>query len=341
MKPLQLLSCGLIGLFACTENQKMNSEELPTSPVMKVEAVTVNPKPVGFEILADGILIAPVKQELYFSQSGRLAGILASTGMKVAVGDTLAVLENASDIAMLRAERQLEQAQYAFESAMLSFRQTNDLTDTVRKSLWHESGLAMAEAAYEEVKQEKAKQILIARQSGYVAGLKKWAGEKVEAGETFGILYSPDQLQVEAYVLELHSQRVVKGMHVMIMDMAGKKYPGKVIHKDEWVDPDGFFRIWIAPETFVAVPGSHTTVTLYHRMHEALTVPVEAVMVRSDKLMVYKLQQGKASWQYIQGGMQTGKVLEVIEGLKAGDTVIVNRLAELGHGMPVEVHLTP
>jgi len=319
----------------------MNQQELPSITTMKVEAVTVNPKPVGFEILADGILIAPVKQELYFTQAGRLAGVYAITGMKVAEGDTLAMLENTTDIAMLRAERQLEQAQYAFESAMLSFRETNDLTDTVRKSLWHASGLAMAEAAYEEVKKEKAKQVLIARQSGYVAGLKKWEGEKVETGETFGTLYSPNKLQVEAYVLELHSQRVVAGMQAMIMDMAGKKYPGKVIRKDEWVDPDGFFRIWIAPESWVAAPGSHVTVTLYHRMHEALTVPVEAVMARSDKLMVYKLQQGKASWQYIRGGMQTGTVLEVIEGLAPGDTVIVNRLAELGHGMPVEVQLTP
>ncbi len=304
---------------------------------MKVEAVTVIPKPVGFEILADGILLASEKQEMYFQQSGRLKYIRTTTNTKVIAGDTLAILENTSGMDLLRAERQLEQAQYAFESAKLSFLQTNDLTDTVRKSLWHTSGLAMAETEYATAIQVKQRHILLARQSGYLAGLKKWKGEKVEAGETFGMLYSPDKLVVEAYVLELHARRVTPGMRAMIMDMAGNKYFGAVIRKDGWVDPDGFFRVWIAPETPVAPPGSHVTVTLYHRMHEALTVPVEAVMARSDKLMVYTIVGGKASWQYIQGGMQTDASLEVLDGLEPGDTVITNRLAELGHGMPVEV----
>ncbi len=330
---LKLVSIVLLSCCAVQEDDDWTENINPVA--MKVDAVAVIPKSIGYDILADGKAEAVFQQPLFFHVAGQVTR-MSVPGSRVSSGDTLAVLDDTEVRLLLRqAAIRLEEASYAFESAMMSYRRASVVTDTVRKSVWHSSGLAMAEAVYAQRKQAWHRHFLLADRDGVVAGIEKKVGVHLAAAEHFGLLYDPAEIRVGAYVLELYKGRVTSGMHAILTDLSGQKIEGSVETVDFRVDGDGFFRVWIRPEKAAFWPGEHVSVTLRYQQHEGLAVPVQAVMERSERLMVYRVQNDTAQWQYIQGGMQTGEYLEVLDGLQPGDTIITNRLAELGHGMPV------
>lgn len=331
----------LLVIYSCQDREPDLMQEIPVSIPMKVEAVTVIPKPVAFEIYADGVARVRGQHALSFVTSGRIAEIRMKPGSFVQSGDTLARLDDtAGRLGLHQARILLEEARYAYESAMLSYRRRDEkVPDTVRKSVWHASGLARAEAEYELRRLSWNRHFLIAPVDGIISGIDRGAGDYIAPGEVISRLYHPSRLQVMAHVLELHAGRVKPGMPATLMNLKGDEVGGRVVAVDEWVDEDGFFKVWIRPEAPVVWPGGHVTVNLQYRQHRGLVVPVKAVMSRSDRLMVYMLENGMAQWRYIRGGLQTREYLEVLEGLKAGDTVLVSRLAELGHGMPVSPDL--
>ncbi len=326
-----------MAVSSCDQAEQSSMPVLPSSIPMKVGAVTVNPKSLAFEIFADGEARAGIMQPLFFEITGRLKEMRISAGDDVQKGDTLAVLDDLqARLEMRESGIRLEEATYAFESAMLSFdRKERQVPDTIRKSIWHSSGLARAEAEYLRSSLARSGHYLIAPFDGRISRVEARSGQYVTAGELLGTLYVPESIRIEAHVLELHNHRVTKGMRGILTDMSGNSVSGQVESVEEWVDDDGFFRVWIKPDSTIVWPGGHVTVNLLYRQHDGFSVPVRAVMARSDRLMVYVVKNREARWQYIKAGMQTDEYLEVIEGIEAGDTVLTERLAELAHGMPV------
>lgn len=89
--------------------------------------------------------------------------------------------------------------------------------------------------------------------------------------------------------------------------------------------------------TSKAFPGMHVNVRMRLPFKSNIIVLKEAIVIRSGKQVVFTAVNGKAYWNYVKTGRENGKEIEVLEGLKTGDNVIISNNLQLAHDAPVTV----
>src|SRR5262249_40144791 len=84
-------------------------------------------------------------------------------------------------------------------------------------------------------------------------------------------------------------------------------------------------------------PGVYCTIELHiPRKSPALLVPADAIIFNAGGLQVAVIEDGVARIRTIKVGRDLGKEVEVREGVKAGDQVILNPSVDLVEGSKVE-----
>ncbi len=86
------------------------------------------------------------------------------------------------------------------------------------------------------------------------------------------------------------------------------------------------------------LPGMEGTINVILEEFDALVVPRQALIDDQEGAMVYIVEQGHARQLRPRLGRLTAELAEVVEGLEAGDTVIVQGQHQLADGDLVEVH---
>lgn len=85
-------------------------------------------------------------------------------------------------------------------------------------------------------------------------------------------------------------------------------------------------------------PGYEVNVTvIVKKTPPVKAIPESAVFARDGKLHVYTVSRGRARLETIKAGYTAGGLVEVREGLSAGDLVIINPNDRLRDGMPVRI----
>lgn len=85
-------------------------------------------------------------------------------------------------------------------------------------------------------------------------------------------------------------------------------------------------------------PGMLMTVTLATKaVPDAVVVPPLAVQVRGEQHFVYRVVEGRAERAVVRIGQREPERVQIEEGLKAGDEVIVGGVQSVNEGQPVRV----
>lgn len=72
-------------------------------------------------------------------------------------------------------------------------------------------------------------------------------------------------------------------------------------------------------------------------LSEVLQVKAEALIPEMGRNKVFVYKNGKAEARQVVTGIRTEKMVQITEGLQAGDTVIVSGLLQLRNGMAVQL----
>jgi multidrug efflux system membrane fusion protein len=70
-------------------------------------------------------------------------------------------------------------------------------------------------------------------------------------------------------------------------------------------------------------------------------VPEGAVQASERGFVAYVVNEGKAHLRPIQVGLRTGSGVEILSGLGAGETVVVEGSDRLADGVPVQATASP
>lgn len=165
--------------------------------------------------------------------------------------------------------------------------------------------------------------------SGYINTLELIEGDYTMEGGTIMKLSDLSSIWAEAqvYSSQLSQINTNAAVQVEIPDVSDRSITGKI----EFVNPEvvtntrtNLLRVNIANPDNKLKPGMVAYVILKNSQHSMLSLPIDAV-IRDGKGATVWIQTGKNTYKskMVETGMETGNLIEIKSGLKAGDIVVL------------------
>jgi RND family efflux transporter MFP subunit len=211
-----------------------------------------------------------------------------------------------------------------------------------------QSNIAAQQAQIKILDQEKAYQRVIAPFDGVVTQRNIDNGSLVQSGSTlmFTVMHS-NVIRIQLFVPQDEAFGVTPGVEavVHVPEIPGRNFPGKVTRIASALQPGSrtlLTEIDVPNPDGALSPGIYCTVDLHiPRKTPSLIVPADAVVFDQNGLHVAVVENNVARLQKISIARDFGKEVEVHDGVKAGDQVILNPMVNLAEGSKVSPQKQP
>lgn len=347
---LLVAGCLLLVTAACSRADK------PAAPIvaegapqgLPVLVASARPQALTDRLRAVGTLTANESVLIRPEIPGRVERIHFEEGQPVKTGEPLITLDGAEYRA------QVAQTEATVTVNRLNFQRAADLVKTNMLSRQDydqaQARLAESRALLQRHQVMLAKTVLRAPFDG-VTGLRLVSpGAYVQPGQDLVNLENLDPVKVEFRVPERHAGAMTVGRPLVLRVDAvpGRQFNGEIYA----IDP----RLDAATRTFalrgrvpngdgLLRPGMFAQVELtVGERPAAVVIPEQAIVPRGDKLYVFKLVDGKVAFTPVVTGLRAPGIVEIVDGLATGDTVVIEGQMKLRDGMPVaarEQEVTP
>jgi membrane fusion protein, multidrug efflux system len=336
---------GIATYFGLSMNQR-NPAPKAASGALMVEAEPVRQTRLEDVLTAVGTLRAAESVVLRSELSGRISKILFTDGAAVKAASPLVLFDSAiqqAQVNQARAERdlaaaKLKRTQELFEKQFLS---AAALDDAKASEEIAQARLALAQATLDKMS-------LKAPFDGVIGIRQISVGDYVKEGEALVNLEDISSMKVDFRVPERILGRLAPGQQVMLQTDAypGQQFPARVAAIDVSVDSSGrslLIRAELKDSSKRLKPGMFMRVGLVLESREAaLIVPEEALVTTQGKMSVFRVHEGKALSTPVKTGLRSqvnGRaVVEITQGLSAGDTVITaGQIKIRGNDVPVRI----
>ncbi|MEM9558376.1 MAG: efflux RND transporter periplasmic adaptor subunit [Acidobacteriota bacterium] len=338
---------------ACAQPAPPTDDE----PVQPVTVLPVEAQPFRPQLAALGVvqpataseLVAPFAGEV--SYPARLRGGLLA-GIVVDAGEALVELSDGDSdrhVAEARLKAEAAQAEYeryqrAVEAGMVS---EATLTPYRLDAELTASGLQAAE-------EQRRRQTLTAPISGVLADVRRLpAGSYVLAGSVLARVLATDRGRVEAWIAARDRPLLEESLRVLLRapgsgretdripadhTAAGGVAEGRVQEVAPTVEA-GALRVSIAVTDPSSLPTPGEGVEVFFELAErpqALVVPLEAVVTSGERSAIFVVERRAdgptANRRQVVLGGRRGQRVEILDGLRPGDRVVVDGVAFLADG---------
>ncbi|MEA2867090.1 MAG: hypothetical protein QOE39_1805 [Bradyrhizobium sp.] len=206
------------------------------------------------------------------------------------------------------------------------------------------SNIAAQEAQIRILQQEKAYQRVVAPFDGVITQRNIDNGSLVTSGSTFMFtLMHPDVIRTQVFVPQDEAFGVGPGVDavVRVPEIPDRSFPGKVTRIASALQPGSrtlLTEIDVPNPDGALNPGIYCTVELFiPRKTPSMIVPADAVVFDQNGLHVAVVDNGTVRLQKIAIARDFGTEVEVHDGVKPGDQVILNPMIDLADGSKVAV----
>jgi RND family efflux transporter MFP subunit len=212
------------------------------------------------------------------------------------------------------------------------------------------SGVSVARTTLERARLDLERTEIRAPFAGVITGLTLSAGEQVTVNETICEIVDNVNLEAEVGVLEADLGNVEVGRSTLLaipaldetlkvdVDVVSPQFDRasrtcqvliRINNPEGRIRPGMFVRAIIAGETF----------------RDRLLVPREAILTRDGRPLLFKVEDKRAKWLYVQLGEQNDNLVEITKVTQGGvlqpdDKVIVSDHLTLTHDAKVKVKKT-
>lgn len=312
--------------------QQLRNEVPPT----EVQTVPARRIPFEYLIHATGKIQAETDIEIQSQTGGIVDKVWVPNGAQITRGQTLITLINTQHtLARDKANLQLQQREIDYQDAILSYNAADSIRlNQAKKNIRISSGLAAAEISFKEAQLAWEQTFIKAPVHGTISNLEVNAGSLLSANQTICRIHSTGQLQVITELLEADALLLKPGMIANVKTLGtGQNVKATVRQINPRVDEkNSLVKVTLQVINDARLlPGMTAQVTLVVPHEEVIVVPREAVVVRSGRQVVFTAENGLAKWNYVTVGRENGTELEILEGLKEGQQVIVTNNLQLAH----------
>lgn len=323
-------------------------------PLLTVAVDTVRESQIDNAIVGTGT-VAAWREMPISSEAGGLAivEIRADEGDKVEKGQVLARLNQRlllaeieqHKAAVAEAEASLANAlsdqkrAHTVTSGVLS-QQTIEQRETLVKTTT--AKLASARAILEETKARLAQTEIMAPTNAIVATRTAALGQVVQTGTDLFRLIQDGRIEVNALVPEADIFKIFPQQSARIVDPMGRVSHASVRLVAPVVDAKtrlGTVRVALSADTELK-PGMFVRVEIQAGGTAALTVPHKALVWRDGRAAVFTVSDdGTALLKTITVGRKTSSAIEVVQGLAAGERIVVEGAGLLIDGEKVSAEV--
>lgn len=314
--------------IACQEakgNYEAMKQQQPAMPVM---SDFMNQAAAG-DFVTDGTVPDVTDQT---------AAELPSTGGSSYVAPDTSGLESAleqasSDLAELQSELASEKAVAEADAAALSDEQKEKMTIT--------NNLTELEAKTAEELVEEGKKGIHADFNGVISKVAVQEGATVSQGMELFTLQNTDDVSVDISISKYDYDKVKEGQKAEIT-MADKNYKGTVTKVSHIAVPNEKGTPLISATVSIDDPDENIFLGVDAKVKiqaaeakNVVVLPIEVVNIGKNGSFCYTVEDGIITRKDIKTGISSEDMVEVTEGLEAGDQVILD-IGELSEGMPVQ-----
>jgi membrane fusion protein (multidrug efflux system) len=311
----------------------------PAMPPMPVDVDTARRQSVVDAVRATGRIEAQQAIELRPDEQGRITDILFREGQYVERGTPLVKVDDA----MLKAQSERAKADRDLSTQQLErvrrLRAQNaaapaDLERAEAAARSAEAGLALLELQLERT-------TVRAPFSGAIGQRFVSVGDYVTTQTRLLTLQTVDPQRAVIEVPERYAVKLRPGQVVefSIASQEGRTFRGRV----DFIDPvvQGESRTILVKASApnpgrLLKPGMFIEAQLATDTRaNAIVVPEDAVQPMRAANVVWAVVDGKASRRVVTLGVRSAGVVEILNGVQAGETVVVGGLERMGEGMPV------
>ncbi len=308
-------------------------------PFIPVNMMKVSATPVSNTVDAVGALIAEDSVVLRPEIDGRIDKLLFREGQPVKKGAVLVVLDSAEQrarVAAAQADLKLAQSRYRRSEELVAQNFiSKQALDEARANL----DILRARLRQEQVALDKT---VIRAPFAALAGLRQVSpGAYVSKGDDIVRLDALGNLKLEVPVPETYLPlvRIGQPINLTVDALPGQTFSGKVHAIDPVVDPvsrNVRVRARIANPKGQLKPGmfARATADLGGRT-SAIMLPEQVIVPRPDGNYVFLAAGGKAELRKVVLGKREPGRVEIVSGVQAGETVILDGQIKLRPGVPV------
>lgn len=189
------------------------------------------------------------------------------------------------------------------------------------------------------IQQLQGVNIIRAPFSGVITQVHTSVGQEVEMSAPMISMAQTDDIEVEFYVIPKHIQHIQLGLPVHF-EFDGTKQTGKITKKAIQADPQRrAFLVSASIENTGFVPvGSSVSVTVQTgESSEGIWIPSDAFRLQGKTNSVFIEKNGRAIQRTIELGKRREDFVQVLGGLKEGETLITSGIDKLSDQSPVTV----
>ncbi len=314
-----------------------------TEDSVLVEAVSVTVRTIERTIQAVGSLRSQESVIIRPEIPGIVKAVQFEEGQSVEKGTLLLTIREgvpAAELAEMKAELRLSVAneKRARELAARGSGTVRNLDEARASTAVNQARVALAKAKIEKFH-------LRAPFDG-VLGLRQVSvGDYLVPGQDVVNLEAIDTLKVDFRVPETYFSvlRVNQRVDILVDAHKGRTFSGTVYAIDPQIDPEGrsiAVRARIPNPDRMLAPGLFARVNLIVRETEgAVLIPEQATMPRGDEQFVFRIVDGRVATTKVVPGLRREGMVEIVEGLSAGDIVVTAGHLKLSEGKAIRLRM--
>jgi HlyD family secretion protein len=359
-----------LAVAACRGGESTASAAAP-APEVKVDvpAVPVRVADLESALEISGSLAPQGRVAVHSKLPGTLSSVRVQIGDRVRQGDVVATLDrgeidaqvDAAAAAVNVARAGLDSAEATLANAALEYdraknlfekgaipKQRLDGAETAHRAAsagrdLARANLAQADAALRRAREVQRDATLTSPITGVVVERNYDAGALVAPGNSDPVVAIADLrvMKLEAGVSELDAGKLRVGMpaRVTAQAKAGHAFQGRVAAIAPEVNArNRHFQIEVRidnPESAL-LSGMYATASVpLERATGALVVPCEAIATRDGKRIVLEIEGDVVKATPVTEGLTNGALVQILDGLRAGDSVIADARRDVAAGVKV------
>lgn len=348
---------GMLARTVASEDLARSTDQAATSVVKVIHPTLAAPVA---EIVLPGNTQAFTDSPIYARTNGYLAHWYSDIGARVKKGDLLADIETPEiDQQLQQAQAQLETAQANYDLAKTTAVRWQWLlkTNSVSKQETDQAVANMAaqkavvdsnSANVRRLEQLQSFEKVYAPFDGVITSRTTDIGALIDAGsssqgkELFH-LAAISTLRVFVPVPEVYSNAAQPGATATLTldEYPGRVFHGRLARNSNAIDPASrtlLVEVDVDNPEGLLLPGAYVSVHLKLPLTtRSVTVPASTLLFRREGLRVGVVRSGHVALVPVAIGRDYGATVEIVSGLRASDSIVLDPSDSLESGVPVRV----